>query len=49
MYHRFDKEQIQWREEVDRNYPREKVYIFSPDNAPSIIMILKTLPITHQE
>ncbi|HGY8431923.1 TPA: hypothetical protein ACNTGK_004264 [Escherichia coli] len=32
MYHRFDKEQIQWREEVDRDYPREKVYIFSPDN-----------------
>ncbi|EJF8975297.1 hypothetical protein M9H43_004399 [Escherichia coli] len=32
MYHRFDKEQIQWREDVDRDYPREKVYIFSPDN-----------------
>ena len=32
MYHCFDKEQIQWREEVDRNYPREKVYILNPDN-----------------
>ncbi|MCZ4953210.1 hypothetical protein O3W21_13475 [Staphylococcus aureus] len=32
MYHRFDKEQIQWRADVDRDEPREKVYIFSPDN-----------------
>ncbi len=32
MYHRFDKDQIQWREETDRDYPREKVYILRPDN-----------------
>lgn len=32
MYHRFDEKQIRWREEVDRDYPREKVYILNPDN-----------------
>ncbi|EAX6862084.1 hypothetical protein AII01_23680 [Salmonella enterica] len=32
MYHRFDEEQIKWREEVDRDYPREKVYVLNPDN-----------------
>ena len=34
MYHRFDEKQIKWREEVDRDYPREKVYILNPDNIP---------------
>ncbi|HAP0245742.1 TPA: hypothetical protein IRQ07_005148, partial [Escherichia coli] len=31
---RFDEKQIKWREEVDRDYPREKVYILNPDNIP---------------
>lgn len=49
MYHRFDKEQIQWREDVDRIIP-EKRFIFSvPIMSPSIIMMLKSLPITYQE
>ncbi|MBN6421784.1 hypothetical protein JZM22_21255 [Escherichia coli] len=34
MYHRFDEKQIKWREEVDRDYPRKKVYILNPDNIP---------------
>lgn len=34
MYHRFDEKQIKWREEVDRDYPREKIYILNPDNIP---------------
>lgn len=34
MYHRFDEKQIKWREEVDRDYPWEKIYILNPDNIP---------------
>lgn len=49
MYHRFDKEQIQWRRRWTGIIP-EKRFIFSvPIMSPSIIMMLKTLPIIHQE